>query len=86
MQRSTQRILTTHTGSLPRVATIVDVLRQRERGEPANPAEMERAALAATREVVDQQLQVGLDVVNDGEQHKPSYATYIIDRVAGFER
>jgi 5-methyltetrahydropteroyltriglutamate--homocysteine methyltransferase len=85
MHRSTQRILTTHTGSLPRVASILDVLRQRERGEPADPAEMERAALAATREVVEQQLQVGLDIVNDGEQHKPSYATYIIDRVAGFD-
>src|SRR5688572_19144014 len=85
MKRSTQRILTTHTGSLPRVASILEVLRQRERGDSANPVELERAALAATREVVDQQLQVGLDVVNDGEQHKPSYATYIIDRVAGFE-
>jgi 5-methyltetrahydropteroyltriglutamate--homocysteine methyltransferase len=85
MQRSTQRILTTHTGSLPRVASIVEVLRQRERGESVSPAELERAALAATREVVDQQLLVGLDIVNDGEQHKPSYATYVIDRVAGFE-
>ena len=85
MHRSTQRILTTHTGSLPRVPAILDVLRQRERGEPADPAEMERAALAATREVVEQQLQVGLDIVNDGEQYKPSYATYIIDRVAGFD-
>src|SRR5687767_9816997 len=85
MERSTRRILTTHTGSLPRVASIVEVLRQRERGESADPAEMERAALTATREVVDQQLQVGLDIVNDGEQHKPSYATYVIDRVAGFD-
>jgi 5-methyltetrahydropteroyltriglutamate--homocysteine methyltransferase len=85
VHRSTQRILTTHTGSLPRVASILDVLRQRERGEPADPAEMERAALAATQEVVEQQLQVGLDIVNDGEQYKPSYATYIIDRVAGFD-
>jgi len=85
MQRSTERILTTHTGSLPRVASILDVLRRRERGDPADDAAFERAALAATREVVDQQLEVGLDIVNDGEQHKPSYATYIIDRVAGFD-
>ena len=85
MQRSTQRILTTHTGSLPRVASILEVLRRRERGEPADAAEMERASLAAAREVVEQQLQVGLDIVNDGEQHKPSYATYVIDRVAGFD-
>ena len=85
MQRSTQRILTTHTGSLPRVASIVEVLRRRERGEPAGTDEIEDAALAATREVVDQQLRTGLDIVNDGEQHKPSYATYVIDRVAGFD-
>ncbi|HUP73142.1 MAG TPA: cobalamin-independent methionine synthase II family protein [Acidimicrobiales bacterium] len=85
MQRSTQRILTTHTGSLPRVSSILEVLRQRERGEPVSGDEIKRAALAATREVVDQQVQIGLDIVNDGEQHKPSYATYVIDRVAGFD-
>ena len=85
MQRSTERILTTHTGSLPRVSSILEVLRRRERGEPVGPEEMEDAALAATREVVDEQVRIGLDIVNDGEQHKPSYATYIIDRVAGFD-
>ncbi|MEO8691952.1 MAG: cobalamin-independent methionine synthase II family protein [Acidimicrobiales bacterium] len=85
MHRSTQRILTTHTGSLPRVAAIVDVLRRREQGNAIATAEIEQAALTATRAVVDQQLQTGLDIVNDGEQHKPSYATYVIDRVAGFE-
>ena len=85
MERSTQRILTTHTGSLPRVASILEVLRQREKGEAVSPDEIEQAARSATAEVVELQLRVGLDVVNDGEQHKPSYATYIIDRVAGFE-
>lgn len=85
MQRSTERILTTHTGSLPRVASIVELLRARERGEGADPDEIERAALAATREVLARQRAIGLDIVNDGEQHKPSYATYVIDRVAGFD-
>jgi 5-methyltetrahydropteroyltriglutamate--homocysteine methyltransferase len=85
MRHSTERILTTHTGSLPRVTSIVEVLRARERGDTTDPDELERAALAATREVLGRQLEIGLDVVNDGEQHKPSYVTYVIDRVAGFD-
>ena len=85
MQRSDRRILTTHTGSLPRVDSILEVLRARERGDALDPSAVEQAALAATREVLDRQVAIGLDVVNDGEQHKPSYATYVIDRVAGFD-
>ena len=85
MERSTQRILTTHTGSLPRVASILEVLRQREKGEAVSPDEIEQAARSATAEVVELQLRAGLDVVNDGEQHKQSYATYItiVCRVRG---
>ena len=64
---------------------MVEVLRRRERGEAFNHQEIEEAARIATLEVVEQQLRVGLDIVNDGEQHKPSYATYVIDRVAGFD-
>ena len=64
---------------------MVDLLRQRERGEALSHHQIDEAARTATREVVEQQLRTGLDIVNDGEQHKPSYATYVIDRVAGFE-
>jgi len=67
------------------VPAIADLLRRREQGETLSLAQIEQAAAAATRAMVDQQLHTGLDIVNDGEQHKPSYATYIIDRVAGFE-
>jgi len=66
MERSQQRFLTTHTGSLPRVAAIVDVLRRREHGESVSPHEIEQAAAAATIEVVDRQLHTGLDIINDG--------------------
>ena len=64
---------------------MVEVLRQRERGDAFSHHEIEEAARIATLEVVEQQLRIGLDIVNDGEQHKPSYATYVIDRVAGFD-
>jgi 5-methyltetrahydropteroyltriglutamate--homocysteine methyltransferase len=85
MQRSSDRILTTHTGSLPRSDSIRGLLEARERGEAADPSALDEAALRATREVVARQLEIGLDVINDGEQSKPSYATYIIDRLSGFE-
>ncbi|HEV8298203.1 MAG TPA: cobalamin-independent methionine synthase II family protein [Acidimicrobiales bacterium] len=84
MLASTSRILTTHTGSLPRLAVIADLLRAREVGTPISAEALDAAARAAITTVVDKQLATGLDVVNDGEQSKPSYVTYIIDRVAGF--
>ena len=64
MERSTKRILTTHTGSLPRAASIVEVLRRREHGEAVGLDEIEQAAASATREVVEQQLHTGLDIIN----------------------
>jgi 5-methyltetrahydropteroyltriglutamate--homocysteine methyltransferase len=85
MQRSSDRILTTHTGSLPRSDSIRGLLEARERGEAADASAIDEAAVRATREVVARQLEIGLDVINNGEQSKPSYATYIIDRLSGFE-
>ena len=85
MKRSHDRILTTHTGSLPRVETIRPLLEQREREGHVDARAFERAASEATREVVERQLATGLDVINDGEQSKASYATYVVDRLTGFE-
>ena len=80
----TGRIRTTHTGSLPRVEIIEELLLAREANVGMDAAQFEAAAAEAVRSVVERQLVLGLDIVNDGEQHKPSYATYVVDRVGGF--
>ena len=85
MKRSRERILTTHTGSLPRSDAIRGLLEARESGETLDAEGFDSAAATATAEVVDRQLATGLDVINDGEQSKPSYVTYVIDRLSGFE-
>jgi 5-methyltetrahydropteroyltriglutamate--homocysteine methyltransferase len=84
MRRSTDRILTTHTGSLPRPSGLVELLRKEDSGEPVDARAFEAAASAAVREVVRKQVASGITVVNDGEQGKPGYATYIKARVTGF--
>jgi 5-methyltetrahydropteroyltriglutamate--homocysteine methyltransferase len=85
MKRSESRILTTHTGSLPRGEAIERLLHDREKKKPATEEEFDRCAAQAIAGVVSKQIEVGLDIINDGEQSKPSYATYIIDRISGFE-
>lgn len=85
MKRSLDRILTTHTGSLPREEEINDLLFAREKGEPIDASTMESVSRHAVASTVDRQLATGLDIINDGEQAKPSYATYVIDRLSGFE-
>jgi 5-methyltetrahydropteroyltriglutamate--homocysteine methyltransferase len=84
MQRSTERILTTHVGSLPRSQAVVDLLYKKERGEPYDAAEFDAVMAAAVDEVVAQQVAIGIDVVSDGETSKVGYATYIKDRLSGF--
>jgi len=84
MQRSTDRFLTTHTGSLPRPDDLIKSMFAKEEGVPVDPAALERRVAAAVAEVVGKQAQSGIDVINDGEMSKPSYATYIKDRLAGF--
>ena len=84
MKRSTDRILTTHTGSLPRPAELRALLTAQEAGTPPDRAVLDDAVRTAVGQVVKQQVAAGLDVVNDGEQGKPGYATYIKDRVTGF--
>src|SRR5499426_799378 len=73
MKRSSERFLTTHTGSLPRPADLIRMMFAKEEGVPVDPAE-----------VVGKQIEAGIDLVNDGEMSKPSYATYVKDRLTGF--
>lgn len=86
MKRSTDRILTTHVGSLPRPAAVADGLFAHEKGatdfDAIAFADVVRAAVDA---VVGRQVATGIDVVSDGEMSKISYATYIKDRLTGFD-
>jgi 5-methyltetrahydropteroyltriglutamate--homocysteine methyltransferase len=84
LQTGTKRILTTHVGSLPRPPEMVDLLRRRERGEGGDPRAFEDALSRSVLDVVRRQVAGGIDIVNDGEFSKPSYSTYIQERLAGF--
>jgi 5-methyltetrahydropteroyltriglutamate--homocysteine methyltransferase len=84
VKRSSDRFLTTHTGSLPRPDDLVRMMFAKEEGVPVDPAALGQRIAAAVSEVVDKQVAAGIDIVNDGELSKPSYATYIKDRLAGF--
>ena len=84
MQRSSERFLTTHTGSLPRPEDLIRIMYAKESGVPVDPAAMATRVKKAVAELVEKQIAAGVDLVNDGEMSKPSYATYIKDRLAGF--
>jgi 5-methyltetrahydropteroyltriglutamate--homocysteine methyltransferase len=84
MKLGTQRILTTHVGSLPRNQAVVEQLLIRERGESTDLALYDRTMRAAVSEIVRQQVATGIDGVSDGETSKISYATYMKDRLSGF--
>jgi 5-methyltetrahydropteroyltriglutamate--homocysteine methyltransferase len=84
MRRSTDRFLTTHTGSLPRPDDLVRTMYAREEGVPVERAALEQRVAQAVDEVVRKQVDAGIDIVDDGEMSKPSYATYVKDRLAGF--
>ena len=84
MQRSRDRFLTTHTGSLPRPDDLIRMMYAKEEGIPVDPAALAARVKAAVAEVVKKQADAGVDLINDGEMSKPSYATYIKDRLDGF--
>src|SRR5213078_861289 len=84
MKRSTERFLTTHTGSLPRPDDLIRMMYAKEEGVPVDPDALARRVASAVEEVVRKQADAGVDVVDDGEMSKPSYATYIKDRLNGF--
>ena len=84
MQRSTDRILTTHVGSLPRSDEVCAMLMAKEKGEKIDAAAFDALMTRAVQAVVRRQVEAGVDVVCDGEMAKPGYATYIKDRLTGF--
>ena len=84
MQRSSERFLTTHTGSLPRPDDLIRMMYAKEEGVPVDAAALAARIRSAVAEVVAKQAAAGIDLVNDGEMSKPSYATYIKDRLDGF--
>jgi 5-methyltetrahydropteroyltriglutamate--homocysteine methyltransferase len=84
VQRSLDRFLTTHTGSLPRPDDLIRMMYAKEEGVPVDPEALSARVRAAVAEVVKKQTDAGVDLVNDGEMSKPSYATYVKDRLAGF--
>ncbi|MGE3246555.1 MAG: cobalamin-independent methionine synthase II family protein [Beijerinckiaceae bacterium] len=82
--RSSERFLTTHTGSLPRPADLVRTMFAREEGVPVEQTALAAQIKAAVEGIVARQIEAGIDIVNDGEMSKPSYATYVKDRLSGF--
>jgi 5-methyltetrahydropteroyltriglutamate--homocysteine methyltransferase len=85
MKRSSDRILTTHVGSLPRPADLLEMMDVREKGRGGDPKAYEDRLKAAVGEIVKKQAELGIDVVDDGEYSKPSFVTYINERLGGFE-
>src|SRR5579862_5656712 len=83
MQRSTSRILTTHTGSLPRPRALTRLYALRARGEAVDAAEIDRAGREAVRAVVRKQQVAGIDVGNNGEQQRDSFFLYLKQRLSG---
>ena len=85
MRRSTDRILTTHTGSLPRPPKVVDLLLREKKDGGADPAALDAAVRDAIAEVIARQKAAGIDLINDGEQGRTDYTVHVIDRLTGFE-
>jgi 5-methyltetrahydropteroyltriglutamate--homocysteine methyltransferase len=84
MRRSEERILTTHVGSLPRNPVLTDLLIRDEAGETVDRAQLIRQSESAVRHVVERQAASGVDVVNDGEQPRVGFQTYVAQRMKGF--
>jgi 5-methyltetrahydropteroyltriglutamate--homocysteine methyltransferase len=84
MQRSRDRILTTHVGSLPRNETLTDLLIKREAGEAIDSAAMAAEMDKAVAEVVRKQAECGIDIGNDGEQQRVAFQTYMAQRMTGY--
>jgi 5-methyltetrahydropteroyltriglutamate--homocysteine methyltransferase len=84
MKRSTERILTTHTGSLPRTAKVVELLLAAQNNPDARKVELNAAVREAIAHVVEKQIECGIDVINDGEQGRTDYTVHVLDRLTGF--
>src|SRR5437879_5364790 len=84
MRTSDDRILITHVGSIPRNEALRELLVRQDRGEAIDERELERQVEAAVQVVVARQLEVGVDVGNDGEQPRAGFSTYVARRMRGF--
>ncbi len=85
MRLSTERILTTHVGSLPRPQDVVDLLFKQDKGEAYDAAKFDETMRRGVGDAVNNQAQAGIDIINDGEMAKIGYATYMRHRLTGFE-
>ncbi len=86
MQRSADRILTTHVGSLVRPPGLVELMRAKENGQPYDQRELAARVRSSVQEVVHKQVETGVDIPSDGEYGKPSFSGYVNERLSGFER
>jgi 5-methyltetrahydropteroyltriglutamate--homocysteine methyltransferase len=86
MKQSTERILTTHVGSLARPDSLTPLLRLREEGQPYDRNQLAKVVRESVAEVVRKQVEAGIDIVTDGEQGKSGFFSYVIERFNGFER
>ena len=86
MKTSDRKILTTHVGSLPRPRDMLKPLHAKESGEPYDAAALERAIEEAVKDAVRRQVDLGIDVLNDGEHGRASFATYANTRIGGLTR
>ena len=85
MKQSTDRILTTHVGSLARPHSLLDIMKEREHDRPYDAEALDREIAAAVKDRVHKQVESGIDIVADGEMSKVSFLGYVKDRLAGFE-
>jgi 5-methyltetrahydropteroyltriglutamate--homocysteine methyltransferase len=85
MHHSTQRILTTHAGSLPRPPDLLEMLAAKEQGKPVDEAARAARLPLAVKDIVQKQIELGIDVIDDGEYSKPSFVTYVNERLGGFD-
>ena len=85
MNRSSDRILTTHAGSLPRPAELLEMIAAKEQGRPVDAAVQAARVQKAVKDIVNKQIELGIDIIDDGEYSKPSFVTYVNERLGGFE-
>ena len=85
MKRSESRILTTHAGSLPRPPELRTMLDAKSQGQVYDQAEFDKSVTMAVKQVVDKQVELGIDVIGEGEESKPGFNSYLAERISGFE-
>jgi 5-methyltetrahydropteroyltriglutamate--homocysteine methyltransferase len=85
MKRSSERILTTHIGSLPRPKELWTHVNAKDHGQPYDQAELDRQLKKAVEEIVSKQIEIGIDIPSDGEFSKASFTNYVRERLSGLE-